>query len=110
MPDFDELYDNMIAAEEFHCNEGRRGVENLCKIVAILGYDDPQYFGQFRGGSIGTLINFLEDNPGAIEVIQNWIVEQGEQVSEWKENLADYAEDEDDSDADHDCKDYDTES
>lgn len=66
--------------------EGRQGVENLCKLVRGLGYKDSQYFGQFaHDGSIGDLIEFLEDNPGCIVAIQEWIGDNGN--DEWKERL-----------------------
>lgn len=58
--------------------EGERGVEDLAKLVRVLGYNDSQYFGQFQGGCIGDLIYFLEDNPGAVEAILNWIDENVE--------------------------------
>lgn len=67
-------------------NEGRKGVENLCRLLNAMGYSDPQYFGQFHPhGSFGDLIYFLEDNSGCIEAIKEWIIEQN--VPEWKENL-----------------------
>jgi hypothetical protein len=66
-------------------NEGSTGVENLCKLARTLGYKDSQYFGQFKDGCYGDLINFLEDNPGCIEAIKEWIGENG--CDEWKEGL-----------------------
>jgi hypothetical protein len=68
-------------------NEGSRGVKNLCKLVRVLGYSDPQHFGQFEGGCYGDLIAFLEDNSGVIEAIKNWISEREEE--EWKVSLLD---------------------
>lgn len=76
-------------------NEGSRGVKNLCQIVNAMGYKDPMHFGQFEKASYGDLIAFLEDNPGAIEAIKEWIVDQN--IQEWKENMESYlpAKDED---------------
>lgn len=73
--------------EKMHRMEGRKGYENLCKIVKAMGYKDPLQYGQLsNGAAIGDLLYFLEDNSGAIEAILNWI---GEQDSpEWKENIA----------------------
>lgn len=71
--------------EENGRSEGRPGVENLCKLANALGYKDRQHFGQFQGGCIGDLIEFLEDNSGAIEAIKEWI--SGIEAPEWKENL-----------------------
>ena len=57
--------------EKLHTNEGRRGVENLCRIVHAMGYRDSQHFGQIHPqGSYGDLINFLEDNSGCVEAIK----------------------------------------
>lgn len=59
---------------KLYCLEGRRGVEALCQIAGALGYKDPQYFGQLTSkATIGDLICFLEDNPGAIQVVIDWI-------------------------------------
>lgn len=70
--------------EKLHTNEGRRGVENLCRIVHAMGYKDRQYFGQFhQAGSYGDLINFLEDNSGCVEAILEWI--SNEDNPEWRE-------------------------
>lgn len=67
-------------------NEGREGVENLCRLLNAMGYNDPQYFGQFhQNGNFGDLICFLEDNSGCVEAIKEWIAEQN--ITEWKENL-----------------------
>jgi len=63
--------------------EGRTGVENLCKLANAIGYKDRQYFGQFQGGCFGDLIEFLEDNSGAVQAIREWIAEQDQQ--EWKQ-------------------------
>ncbi len=71
-------------------HEGRRGVVNLCKIAAALGYKDPMYYRQLeRGAVLGDLICFLEDNPGAIEAIVEWIHEciDGGRVPEWNKEL-----------------------
>jgi len=82
-----DLVERLITENKFYGTEGRRGVENLCKIVRVLGYKDPFYFGQFKGGAIGDLIDFLEDNPGAITAIVDWI--SGQKSPEWEEKLLD---------------------
>lgn len=67
-------------------NEGRRGVENLCRLARALGYKDRNYFGQLdHDCSIGDLIEFFEDNSGAIEAVKEWI--SGVESPEWKANL-----------------------
>ena len=75
-----------IDEQNLHRTEGRRGVVNLCKIAAAIGYKDPQYFGQMeRGAVLGDLICFLEDNPGAVSAIMEWIERVG--GDEWDEQL-----------------------
>jgi hypothetical protein len=77
--------------ERANTTEGETGVKNLCRLTNAIGYKDPQYFGQFaHDGSYGDLIEFLEDNPGAVEAIIDWIGEQD--FPEWNEALT---EDED---------------
>lgn len=66
--------------------EGSKGVSNLCKLVAAIGYNDPFRQGSLsRGGRTGDLIVFFEDNPGALQAVVDWITEHG--TDEWKENL-----------------------
>lgn len=62
--------------------EGTSGVKNLEKLLGAMGYDKGNYIGYGN-----ELINFLSDNPGAIEAILNFIDESD--VPEWKENLSD---------------------
>lgn len=75
--------EEFIDTENLYATEGRRGLTNLCTIVRAIGYKDPQYFGQLDGrSSIGDLVEFLEDNSGAIEALMNWIIERD--VPEWE--------------------------
>lgn len=86
--DFSEVFNAYRQQEDLYRNEGSKGFSNLCKIARALGYRDPLFQGSLsQGGYSGDLMIFLEDNPGAIEAIMNWIVEQGEYASEWKEEL-----------------------
>ena len=56
--------------------EGREGVKTLARLSRELGYVDRTYYGQLGSDcSIGDLIEFLEDNPGAISAVCNWILE-----------------------------------
>jgi hypothetical protein len=72
--------------KNLHRNEGRQGVENLCRLVNAMGYQDSMHFGQFaHNGAIGDLVEFLEDNPGCIEAIKSWICKQN--IQEWHDNL-----------------------
>ena len=57
--------------------EGQRGVNNLKRIVTeVCGYDDKW---------AGTLANFFEDNPGAIEAVIEWIGSR--RNPDWTDNL-----------------------
>lgn len=59
---------------KFLPTEGKSGLEALCGLSRHLGYKDP--FHQLMnadGSAVGDLICFLEDNPGAIKSIYNWI-------------------------------------
>lgn len=80
-----DLLNEYMGQEKLTRTDGEKGVQNLCKILNALGYHDKQYFGQFQGGSYGSLIMFLEDNPGAVEAITNWVAE--ENVDEWAEAI-----------------------
>lgn len=53
--------------------------ESLAQLAKDLGYGDSS-FGQlyFRNGACATnLFEFLDDNPGAIEAVVNWVLENG---------------------------------
>lgn len=52
--------------------EGTRGIVDLCKLSEKLGYKSESYLTYGRSNLL-SLVNFLEDNPGAIEAIYNWV-------------------------------------
>ena len=83
--DLFELIEEYRAHKRMHCMEGSRGIENLCKLVHALGYRDCMNRLQFQDGCVGDLLDFLEDNSGAIEAIITWIGDQN--IKEWKDNL-----------------------
>jgi len=86
MDDLQTLIEEFENQEKLYSNEGLTGVKNLCRIVNAMGYEDLQHFGQFHTqGSFGDLIYFLEDNPGCVEAIKEWIAKQD--VEDWKEGL-----------------------
>lgn len=90
-----QLIEQYMNQEKMFRMEGRRGVENLCKLSTVIGYKDPMHFGQFsNGSSIGDLIALLEDNPGAIEAVVNWMGEQT--VDEWEDSLRSHLAHQDD--------------
>lgn len=64
--------------------EGESGVRNFCRFIReSLGYHDPQNFGQFDGACYGDLITFLEDNPGAVQAVVEWIDDNDEDGACW---------------------------
>jgi len=71
-----------IKHNNLHRTDGHKGVSNLCKLVRALGYRESRHFGQ---GSTSDLVEFLEDNPGAIEAIIDWIDDNG--IEDWDETL-----------------------
>lgn len=81
-----DLLEKYMDQEKMYHLSGRKGVENLARVARVLGYKDPQYFGQFQGGAFGDLIDFFEDNPGALEAVVDWISEQD--LPEWREKVA----------------------
>lgn len=86
--DFEQCLDDYMDQEKLYRFEGRRGVEALCQVSAAIGYKDPMYYGQLSAkATLGDFICFLEDNPGAIEAVMNWIKETGGGVDEWQEAL-----------------------
>lgn len=62
--------------------EGNAGVRNLAILANKLGYKDTTYFGQFGQASYGDLIDYLEDNPGAIEAVYNFMNENSEEIED----------------------------
>jgi len=54
--------------------EGTRGFHALCGLARHLGYKDPMYSMQNSDGStISDLMLFLQDNPGAIQAVFEWV-------------------------------------
>lgn len=80
--DLDELVDAWMEHNNAWRTEGPRGRENIEKLTRALGYRNMDAF--------------LEDNPGVIERMFEWIKEQN--ITEWKEALAEFDEDDHDED------------
>ena len=69
-----KIMDAYLDQRGYHNFEGRRGVERLCQLAGDLGYRDPHHSMQLTSTAcVGNLFMFLEDNPGAIEAIVNWV-------------------------------------
>lgn len=73
----EEIFDEILEDKKIHRFEGESGVKNLAKICRILGYQDFQSYGQFLHdgtyGAYGDIFAFLEDNPGCIEAMVEWM-------------------------------------
>jgi len=81
-----DIIEEYVEQEKLYSFDGERGVKNLCRLTRAIGYKDPLHFGQFhQQGAYGDLINFLEDNPGAVQAIRQWIEDQDD--DEWKANV-----------------------
>lgn len=72
-----QLVDAYMTQEGMYNMEGRRGVENMCRLARALGYKDPMYFGQLsNNASIGDLIEMLQDNSGLLNAMVEWVCDQ----------------------------------
>ena len=72
-----ELFDQYTDQNRMWHWEGVRGVRNLAKVTEeVCGYTD--------------IHAFLEDNPGAVEAVVNWIREAN--CLEWRQNLEELVE------------------
>ena len=77
----------------------RVSVEGLCKMARELGYKDPAYQLMNNDGTcVGDFLYFLEDNPGAVEAIFNWVLDEG--TDRDGQPLEDDDEEEEEEDAD----------
>lgn len=55
-----------------------RGSDDLCKLAEMLGYRPEPGFGQLQcknGAFVSSLLEFFNDNPGAIEAVHNFVLE-----------------------------------
>ena len=99
--DFSKLFEE-YTNNNIRSLEGRRGVIELCKVASLLGYKDPQYFGQLSSGAvIGDLIEMLEDNSGLIQAMLDHISSTGNHIPEWKANMLEACGQDEDEDEDH---------
>jgi len=84
MESMSEVLDMFMTLENIYHFEGRAGVNNFSKICKALGYDSVD--------------DFLEDNPGALNAIVEWI--SGQEVEDWKEKLLSITKDNEEIDID----------
>lgn len=84
--------------EDLH-TEGQRGLRDLCVMSSMLGYHDDAYQLQIDAEAcVGDLMMFLEDNPGAIRAIYEWVSERQHAFPESEFASSDSYLDEDESD------------
>ena len=82
--DMNDALEKFIEENNLYRIEGRQGVENFAKICRVLGYKDFSSYGQMAGGAcLGDIFEFLGDNPGCLEAMQEWIMRQ--KNAEWLE-------------------------
>lgn len=87
--DLSQLVDEFLENGKHYSLEGRRGLVALCSLVSALGYKDHNHSMQLsQGASLGDLMNFLEDNSGAIEEVIEWIKRQS--GTDWESQLQEY--------------------
>jgi len=80
--DLDELVDAWMEHNNAWRTEGPNGVQNFEKLIHVLGYH--------------SIDSFLEDNPGVIESMFEWIRDQ--KIQEWKEALSEFDDHDDEED------------
>ena len=68
-------------------SEGETGVRNLENVCEVLGYGE----GFMRGRAVE---EFLQDNPGAVEALFEFIMEWAERNRNWSNAMEDALEDE----------------
>jgi len=53
-----------------------RKSEDICKLIEELGYNDqPRQLQCSNGAHVSSLLHFLDDNPGLMEVMVEWIAD-----------------------------------
>jgi len=56
-----------------------RRSDDLCKLVEGLGYNtEPRQLQCNNGAYVSSLLHFFDDNPGAMEALQEWVLENSD--------------------------------
>ena len=79
-----DLVDSWMDQKEIR-TDGSKGVSGLQDFIGILGYEDFE--------------SFLRDNQGCVENIYEWVKAQN--VPEWKENLQEVVEEDEEEEDDY---------
>ena len=73
-----------------------RKSDDLVKLAADLGYDTyPNQLQCSNGAHVSSLLNFFDDNPGALEAVRDWVLENSDLDEDDEEEECE--EEEDDS-------------
>ena len=73
-----------------------RKSDDLCKMAETLGYNGGiQQLQCNNGAYVSSLLNFFDDNPGAMEAVRDWALENLGLDDEIEEELEDEEEIED---------------
>lgn len=103
--DLGEAIEKFHEQEHLNSYEGRRGVITLARTARALGYKDSQHFGSLGNGAYaGDLLEFFEDNSGAIQAVMEWI--QTQRSTEWHESVESQLEMDDEEDEEEEDDEY----
>lgn len=88
-----EIIQKFIDERKLYRNEGETGVKNLETLIQALGY-------RKHGFRYGELVEvFLVDNPGAVEALQQWIIDNA--GPEWEDRVEMELDEDEDPDYDN---------
>lgn len=90
-------YKSTLTHEELNnlSTNGTRGVSDLAKMAEALGYGyGVNQLLLNNGCFVSSILNFFEDNPGAIEAVYDWVREYYEDQLEANQEEEDCDEDE----------------
>jgi len=82
-------------------NARLRKSDDLVKLAADLGYDTyPNQLTCSNGAHVSGLLNFFDDNPGALDAVRDWILDNSEldEDDEEEENEDECEEEDEDND------------
>ncbi len=70
-----------------------RKSEHLCALVEDLGYDSqPRQLQCNNGAHVSSLMHFFDDNPGAVEAVREWVLDNAELEDNDDEDEEEYEE------------------
>jgi hypothetical protein len=73
---------SQVERRRIHCSD------DLCSLVEDLGYNNsPKQLQCNNGSYVSSLMHFFDDNPGAMEAVQEWILNNSELDDDDEEDL-----------------------